>query len=33
LSKISKPLKVLTDAEGLSNHYEAVRVWREDKKI
>jgi histidinol dehydrogenase len=25
LSKISKPLKVLTDAEGLSNHYEAVR--------
>ena len=25
LSKISKHLKVLTEAEGLSNHYEAVR--------
>ncbi len=25
LSKISKPLEVLTDAEGFSNHFEAVR--------
>jgi len=25
LSKVSKHLKVLTDAEGLTNHYEAVR--------
>ena len=24
LSKISKPLQVLTDAEGLPNHYKAV---------